>query len=50
MLIEKRSFLFPIMSNNGLNYVGELLDNNGETKDWETIKLEFNLLFLDAND
>ena len=43
MLIEKQGFLFPTMSNNGLNYVGQLLDNNGETKDWETIKLEFNL-------
>ena len=43
MLIEKQGFLFPTMSNNGLNYVGQLLDNNGETKDCETIKLEFNL-------
>ena len=28
---------------NDLNYVGQLLDNNGEIKDWVTIKLEFNL-------
>ena len=31
------------MSNNGLNYVGQLIDNNKELKDWEIIKLEFNL-------
>ena len=39
----KQSFLFPTMSNNGLNYVGQLIDNNKELKDWEIIKLEFNL-------
>ena len=31
------------MSNNGLNYLGQLLDNNGEIKDWEMNKLEFDL-------
>ena len=31
------------MSNNGLNYVSQIFHNNGEIKDWETIKLEFNL-------
>ena len=31
------------MSNNALNYAGQLSDNNGEIKDWETIKFEFNL-------
>ena len=31
------------MSHNGLSYVGQLFDNNGEIKDWENIKLEFNL-------
>ena len=31
------------MSSNGLNYVGQLFDNNGEIEDWNTIKLEFNL-------
>ena len=32
-LIEKQSFLFPTMSNNGLNYVAQLFDNNREIKD-----------------
>ena len=41
-LIEKQSFLFPTMSNNGLNYVAQLFPNNREIKDWKTIKLEFN--------
>ena len=41
--IQKQSFLFPAMSSNGLNCVGQLNDNNGEVKDWETIKLELNL-------
>ena len=31
------------MSSNCLNYVGQLFDNNGKNRDWETIKLEFNL-------
>ena len=31
------------MSSNGLNYVGQLFDNNGEIEDRNTIKLEFNL-------
>ena len=43
ILIKKQCFLFPTMSNNSLNLVGQLLDNNGEIKDWEIIKLQFNL-------
>ena len=43
ILIEKQSFLFPTMSNSGLNYVGQLFDNNEEIKDWNTIKLQCNL-------
>ena len=31
------------MSNNGLNYVNRLFDTNGEIKDWESNKSEFNL-------
>ena len=31
------------MSNNGLNYVVQLSDINGEVKNWETIQLELNL-------
>ena len=42
ILIEKKGLLCPTMSNNGLNDVGQLFDNNGEIKDRETIKLEFN--------
>ena len=41
--IEKQKFLFRIMPSNGLNYVAQLFDDNGEIKDWEIIKLEFNL-------
>ena len=37
ILIEKQSLLFPTMLNNGLNYVDQLFDNNGEIKDWKTI-------------
>ena len=43
ILIDKQSFLFSAMSNNGLNYVGHLFDTRGEIKDWNTIKLEFGL-------
>ena len=42
-LIEKQSFLFPTMSNNSFYHLGQILDNKGEIKDWEAIKLEFNL-------
>ena len=31
------------MSNSGLNYVGQLFDNNEEIKDWNTIELQCNL-------
>ena len=31
------------MSNSGLNYVGQLFDNDGEIKDYKSSKLEFNL-------
>ena len=31
------------MPNNGLNYVDRLFDTNGEIKDWESNKSEFNL-------
>ena len=34
---------FLAMSKNGLNYAGQLFDNSGDLKDWETIKFEFNL-------
>ena len=43
ILIEKQSFLFPTMSNSGLNHVGQLFDNNEEIKDWNTIELQCNL-------
>ena len=43
ILIEKQSIIFLTISNNGLNYGGQFFDNNGEIKDWETIKLEFDL-------
>ena len=43
ILHEKQSFIFSTMSSNCLNYVGQLFDNNGKNRDWETIKLEFNL-------
>ena len=43
ILIEKQSLLLPIILNNGLNYVAQLFHNNGENKDWKTVKLEFNL-------
>ena len=33
IIIDKQSFLFPTMSNNGLNYVDQLFDNNGGIKD-----------------
>ena len=39
----EQSFLSPTMSIKALNYVGQLFNNNGKIKDWETIKLEFNL-------
>ena len=42
ILLEKQSFLFQTMSNNALNDIGHIFNNNRETKDWETIKLEFN--------
>ena len=42
ILLEKQSFLFPTLSNNALNDIGHIFNNNRETKDWETIKLEFN--------
>ena len=31
------------MSDNGLNYVGQLFDNYGKLKDWEIIREDFNL-------
>lgn len=43
IVIEKQSIIFLTISNNGLNYGGQFFDNNGEIKDWETIKLEFDL-------
>ena len=54
-LLEKESFLFPTMSNNGLNYVSQLFDTTGKIKNCETNNIEFNLenkilLFLDATD
>jgi len=43
ILIDKKSFIFSGMTNNGLNYVGQLFTENGKIKSWENIKLEFNL-------
>lgn len=43
IVIEKQSIIFLTISNNGLNYGGQFFDNNGEIKDWEPIKLEFDL-------
>ena len=35
----RNKVFFPIVSNNALNYVVQLLDNKGDFKNWETTSL-----------